>query len=104
MADKKEKSEYPLADKFLELQRNSTAIEVHRNGGCVVVDRSVLNTILLELLASNPITPEVVIDVLGGVAHLEIKSVGVQVTFRDYDNATETKECSEEIWDESEKI
>ncbi len=50
------------------------------------------------------IIPEVLIEVLGGVAHLEIKSVGVQVTFRDYDNATETEECSEEIWDESDQV
>ncbi len=103
MADKKERSEYPLADKFLELKRNSTAIEVHRNGGCVVVDRPALNTILLELLASNSIIPEVVIEVLGGVAHLTIKSKGVQVTIQDHDGA-EGGEYLEQIFDESEKI
>ncbi len=50
------------------------------------------------------ITPEVVIEVLGGVAHLEVKSVGVQVTIIDHDNKSETEEYSEEIWDESDGV
>lgn len=50
------------------------------------------------------VTPEVVIEVLGGVAHLEIKSAGVQVTIKDYDNKTETEEYSEEIFNESDVV
>lgn len=48
------------------------------------------------------ITPEVVIEVLGGVAHLEIKSAGVQVTIRDYGDQPPEK-CVEQIFDESEE-
>lgn len=53
------------------------------------------------------ITPEVVIEVLSGVADLQLKSKGVQVTIRDYDDQEDCevpREYSEQIWDESEVI
>lgn len=46
---------------------------------------------------------------LNGVAHLEVKSVGVQVTIKDYDNKIDhdtdeiQQEYSQEIFDESEE-
>lgn len=52
-------------------------------------------------------TPEVVIEVLGGVASVQSKSKGVQITIRDYDNQQDceiSQEYSEEIWDESDKV
>ena len=48
--------------------------------------------------------PEVVIEILGGVAHLETKSAGVQVTIRDHDNKTETEDYSEDIYDEGDTV
>ena len=88
------------------------------NSGCHICDR--LATQFEEALEieeddaihtdpGNPITPEVVIEVHGGVASLTIKSKGVQVTIQDYDNTevidyNHDREYSEEIWDESEKI
>lgn len=49
-------------------------------------------------------TPEVVIEVLGGIASLHTKSKGVQVTIQDYNTDFHPEKYSEQIWDESDEI
>ncbi len=77
------------------------------NDDCGCASCTAKDALVRHAAASRIIIPEVVIDILGGVADLHTKSKGVQVTIRDYDNQEDcgvSQEYAEEIWDESDEV